>query len=87
LIIYFVVAAIRKFVNLLSAINLITFSGHFLKKNVKSVCFIGKTVKLYCIPDAVGVAFRIYVFVAPETSPKILEKPRKNVIFLTLTSP
>ena len=44
-------------------------------------------MKTYCILNAAGVAPGIRVLVAPEASPKMLEKPRKNAIFLTLTSP
>ena len=35
----------------------------------------------------VGIASRIYILMSLKTSPKILKKPRKNIIFLTLTSP
>ena len=49
--------------------------------------FFGKIKKIYCVLDAVGVVFKVCVFIALEASPKISEKLKKNGIFFTLTSP
>ena len=57
--------AIRKFINILSTINLITFSRHFLKKILNWGFFIRKIAKIYYILDIVGIVstYSVLIFV------------------------
>jgi len=54
--------------------------------NLYSYFLLKEIVKTYYVLDIVGIVSKIGVLISLKASPKILEKPRKKIIFLTSIS-